>query len=262
MRKIILLIFSLIFFTCEIVNIDYLKPIIITYQPTSILTNSVVLSGQVFGEGGKDITEYGAVWSETFPPTIQDNKMVEGERVGYFNKRYEGFKSNTTYYYAAYGINEVGVGYGSVYEFKTNPEPSCNPTINNLINLGNGNISMNNIEFENSSLEFNDGNLQFETKTTGSTLKITLNFNEINGGFPLTGEYLTVSNFDNQSIKSNGEVKLSITDFGFGSLGGGKASEGQKIYIENDGSNNITFIYCNVNVSDKYTLNGKYTYTP
>tara|TARA_R110002096_G_scaffold132257_1_gene282488 strand:+ start:1976 stop:2830 length:855 start_codon:yes stop_codon:yes gene_type:complete len=263
MNKIILLLISITLFGCEITNIDYLMPIMGTDEPSSILTNSAVLGGKVLGEGGKDIFEYGVVWSETFPPTIEDNKMIEGERIGWFSGRYEGLKSNTTYYYSSYGINEVGVGYGEVYEFKTNSEPICAPAVDNRINTGNnvnGIININNVISDNRFLGFNDGNIQFETETNWSSVKITLQFNEIDGNLPLTGEYSTVYEFNNQSEKSNGEVKLSVSDWDIGSLGGGGASPNEKVYIENDNLGNITFIFCDVYVNEHYTINGKYTY--
>ncbi len=262
MKKIISITFSLFFFACEVVNIDYLEPIMITGEPTSILTNSAIFSGRVLGEGGKDVIEYGIVWSESFPPTIQDNKSIEGQRIGIFSERYQGLKSNTTYYCSAYGINEVGVGYGVVYEFTTNSEPPCNPPIDNRIDLGEEILNIENIIFKNESLGFNDGNVQFQTRTSNSTAYITMQFNEINGDLPLTGEYITVNTFDNQSIKSNREVKLKITDFGIGSLGGGKADPNEKVYIQNDGTDNITFIFCNVVINENYTLNGKCSFTP
>ncbi|MEW4922476.1 hypothetical protein [Algibacter sp. 2305UL17-15] len=261
MRKIILALFSLVFLTCEVVNIDYLKPIMITNEPSSVLTNSAILGGRVLGEGGQDITEYGLVFSETFPPTIADNKIIEGERIGAFAKRYEDLKSHSTYYCSAYGINETGVGYGQIYEFTTNSEPVCNPVNNNFINLGQSSIPINDVVYKNPS-GFNDGNVQFQTRTSSSTLYITLQFNELNADLPLTGEYITVSTFDNQSIRSNREVKLDITDFGFGSLGGAYAGAGEKIYLENNGANTINFIFCDVEVNSNYTLNGKYTYIP
>lgn len=263
MNKLILMTLFITFFNCEITNIDYLKPIISTNEPSSILTNSAVLGGKVLGEGGKDITEYGVVWSQTFPPTSDDNKMIEGERIDWFSKRYEGLMSNTTYYYSAYGINEVGVGYGEIYEFTTNAEPSCTPITNNRLDLGEEILDIGNVVFTNESLGFYDGNIQFQTRSSYSTAYVTLNFKEKNGELPLTGEYTTIREFDSESKQSDGEVMLGISDWGFGKLGGGYAANDQKIYVENDGLNNITFIFCDINVGEsKYTLNGKYTYNP
>ena len=259
MKKIILVLISTLILSCEVVNIDYLTPVMITDEPLSILANSAIMGGRVLGEGGLDVVEYGIVYSESFPPTINDSKIIEGERVGSFTKRYEVFDANTTYYYTTYGINEIGIGYGAVYEFTTDAEPLCNPTYNNILDIGDSVISINDVVYEEPS-GFNDGNVQFQTRTSSSTLKVTLQFNEINGDLPLTGEYVTVVGFDNQSMQSNGEVMLNITDFGLGSLGGGVAESEQKIYVQNDG-NNITFIYCGVTVTSNYTLDGKYTYS-
>jgi hypothetical protein len=236
----------------------------ITDEPISVLTNSAVLGGRVFGEGGKDVIEYGVVWSENFPPTINDNKVVEGMRLGSFSKRYSGFKPNTTYYYSTYGINQEGIGYGTTYNFVTNAKPPCSHPIDNRIDTNNnvnGVINIDDVVYENPS-GFNDGNVRFKTGTFSSTLRITLNFNEIGSDLPLTGEYITVISFDNQSIKSNREVMLSITDFGLGSLGGGKANSGKKIYVENDGFGHLSFTFCDVTVNNNYTLNGKFTYKP
>ncbi|TXE16286.1 hypothetical protein ES692_13250 [Psychroserpens burtonensis] len=261
MKKLLFISLCFLVFGCEIENISSTAPYMITYAPESILTNTANLSGKVLGEGGSNITEYGIVWSETFPPNINDTKRIEGERIGFFSTNYTDFNANTTYYCASYGINEIGVAYGQIFEFTTTSEPACEPTIDNYIDLGQSNIIIDTVDYENPS-GFNDGNVQFETNTWTSALRMKLRFNEIDGNFPLTGEYTTVFEYDNQSTKSNGEIVVSITDFGSGSLGGGYAQAEQKVYVENDGSDNITFIFCGVTVSDDYELTGKFTYNP
>ncbi|WP_026754109.1 hypothetical protein [Sediminibacter sp. Hel_I_10] len=261
MKRVLLLSLCVLVFSCEIENISTTEPYMVTYAPESVLTNTAVLSGKVLGEGGSNITEYGIVWSENFPPTINDTKMIEGDRIGFFSESYSGFSANTTYYCASYGINTIGVGYGDIYEFTTTSEPTCEPVTDNFIDLGESTYSIDNVTYENPS-GFNDGNVEFTTNSNWSTLYMFLRFNEINGDLPLTGEYTTVSQYDNQSIKSNGEIVVSIQDFGFGSLGGGSAQIDQKVYVENDGANNITFTFCGITVSDDYELVGKFTYNP
>lgn len=251
-------VFIIFFFSCEVENITYQTPYVLTDAPSSILSTSAILGGTVLGEGGRDVTEYGVVWSEQFPPTIQDSKIIEGTRLGTFSRRYEVFQPNRTYYIAAYAMNEVGVSYGGVYEFVTDSEPPCEPVQENVMNLGQNSIAISSVAFEDPP-GFDEGNAQFETSSFGSAARIVLQFNEIDGEFPLTGEYTTVFGFDNQSIRSNGEVRLRIIDFSIGGLGGASAAPGEKIYVENDGQQ-ITFIYCDVEVGSQYVFTGKYTY--
>ncbi|TCI95010.1 hypothetical protein [Tenacibaculum sp. M341] len=258
MKKLIIVFALFTLFGCEIENIDFITPIVLTDEPSSVLTNSAVLGGEVVAEGGKDVIEYGVVWSENSSPTINDNKSVEGERLGSFSNLYSNLKSNTKYFYSAYAISEIGVGYGKVYEFTTSSEPSCDPAIDNRIDTGVNQINIDMVKNQDPT-GFNDGNIEFEASSGFSTARFFLQFNEINKSLPLTGEYKTVDLFDNQSTRSNGEVKLKITDFGLGSLGGGSAPIGETVYVENkDGK--ITFIFCGVNVGDVYNLSGKFTY--
>ena len=259
MKKIILYLLAIISIGCEIENIDPLAPIMITEEPTNIQANSATLGGFVLGEGGRPVTEYGGVIGISNPPTVQDVKIQEGTGIGFFSNTYNNLESNTTYYYSAYGINEIGVGYGQIYQFTTDPAPSCDPQQENSISTGFGTISINNISLEDPS-GFNDGNLEFETSTFNSTLRIKIRFNEVNGNLPLTGAYTTVSSFETPSDRSNGEVSVYIEDFGIGNQGGGTAPVDETLFVENDG-NTITFIFCNFPVGSAYELNGKCTYT-
>ncbi|WP_298419734.1 hypothetical protein [uncultured Kordia sp.] len=259
LKKYLFILSTIFFFGCEVENIEYKTPYVFTDAPTSILTTSAILGGRVLGEGGKDVLEYGVVWSQQFPPTVQDSKRIEGTRLGVFSNRYEAFQPNTTYYFAAYATNEVGTNYGDVYEFITDNDPPCSPTQQNRINLGQSSINITDVSYENPP-GFNDGNVEFEASSYSSTARITLQFNEIDGVLPFTGEYTTVTTFDTLSTRSNGEVILTITDFGFGSLGGGIAASGENIYITNNGTD-ITFTFCNVEVGSQYVVTGKYTYS-
>jgi hypothetical protein len=118
MKKISLLFLLLFLSGCEIENINYLVPIVLTYQPENVLINSASLGGEVGSEGGKKITEYGIVWSKSINPTVNDNKIAKGSRIGITFETYSLFEANTTYYYRFYAINEIGVGYGEEYLLK------------------------------------------------------------------------------------------------------------------------------------------------
>ncbi|MEP0265503.1 hypothetical protein [Dokdonia sp.] len=258
MKKAILYLIAIISISCEIENIDPLAPIMVTDEPTNIQANSAVLGGFVLGEGGKAITEYGLVLGLSNPPTVQDVKIQVGTGIGFFSDTYDILTPSTTYYYSTYGINEVGIGYGQVFQFTTDPAPSCDPQQENSINTGFGTISINTVSLDDPS-GFNDGNLEFETSTFSSTLRIKVRFNEIDANLPLTGAYTTVNSYDNQSIRSNGEVIILIEDFGIGSQGGGTSPIDETLFIENDG-NTVTFIFCDLSVGSVYNLNGKFSY--
>lgn len=262
MKKISLLFLLLFLNGCEIENINYLVPIVLTYQPENVSTNSASLGGEVGSEGGKKITEYGIVWSKSANPTVSDNKIVEGSRIGITFKTYSLFEANTTYYYRFYAINEVGVGYGEEYSFKTTMEAPCNPTVNNRISLKSSlsTIDINGVEVRNPSWAFDEGNIEFKTNSYSSTVRIVVQFNEHNQKAPLTGVYKVVlGDFGNNINLSTGEAKLFIENYG-GYPGGATAAEGTKFYVKNE-NNVLTIIFCDTPVADKYILNGKFSYS-
>ncbi|KUJ60705.1 hypothetical protein AR687_16900 [Flavobacteriaceae bacterium CRH] len=262
MKKISLLFLLLILNGCEIENINYLTPVVLSYEPENIMTNSAILGGEVGSEGGKKITEYGIVWSKTEHPTVNDNKIAEGSRIGQSFKIYSIFEANTTYYYRFYAINEIGAGYGKEYSFKTMMDAPCNPVTNNSIKLGNGlsTIAINDVDVRNPDWAFNEGNIEYTTSSYSSTVRITVQFNEYNKNPPLTGTYTVVlGDFGNDNNLSTGQAKLFIENYG-GYPGGAIAKEGTKFYVKNE--NNILYIiFCDTPIDTKYVLNGKFSYT-
>jgi len=264
MRNILLVFILTLFCNCVIENIDYLTPIVISDEPQNVLSNSAVLGGAVLGEGGKEVVEYGIVWSTHDTPTINDNKIIKGSRLGSFSETYSVFNPSTTYHYRAYGINSIGVGYGKTYKFSTGVDAPCDPITDNYIDLGtnliNNSISISSVDLSYPNWAFDEGNVEFETSSFSSTARITVQFNEVNKNLPLTGEYTVVTDpFGNDNNLSTGEAQLYITDFGFGSLGGATAVAGTKFYVENE-NNSVTIIFCDTPIGDKYVFNGKFSY--
>ncbi|MFB3388090.1 hypothetical protein [Flavobacterium sp. LAR06] len=262
MKKISLLFLILILNGCEIEHINYLTPVVLSYEPENVMTNSAILGGEVGSEGGKKITEYGIVYSKTANPTISDNKIIEGSRIGESFKIYTVFEANTTYYYRFYAINEIGAGYGEEYSFKTSMEAPCNPVTNNLIKLSNSQqiIDISRVEVRNPNWAFNEGNIEFKTSSNASTARIVVQFNEYNQNPPLTGTYTVVlGDFGNDKNLSTGEAKLYIENYG-GYPGGAVADAGTKFYVKND-KKTVTIIFCDTPLETKYLLNGKFSYT-
>ncbi|MGV3461676.1 MAG: hypothetical protein ACO1N9_14605 [Flavobacterium sp.] len=248
--------------SCSVENINYITPVMVTYEPQNVQRTSASVGGMVLGEGGKDVIEYGLVWGTAQNPTTADNKIAIGSRLGEFYNNYELFAPETTYYYRTYGTSEVGTGYGETYSFTTQGLPACNPTQNNRITPGQGAAPMTvyDVLFSN-DFTVGDGNIQFET-SANSPVRIYLSFNEINRRLPLSGTYTTVDTFDSLDPLSDGKVEMLVYNFGApGAYGGGKADTDQKIYVENN-NGVLTFIFCDVVINEVYTINGKFTYTP
>ncbi|WP_410006364.1 hypothetical protein [Aequorivita nionensis] len=259
MKKLLLLVL-VVAYSCEIENIEYLTPIVVTDEPINVQANTAILGGAVLGEGGKDVTEYGLVWSTGDSPTINDDKLIKGERLGAFSDLIGGFTNATTYYYRAYAINEVGIGYGQTYQFTTNAQTACDPQIDNFIDTDTAQINITDVDLTFPSYGFDEGNLQFETTSYSSSIKIRVQFNEINQEFPQTGQYTTIQgDFDGQYNLSNGSAKLYLIDYGIGSQGGATAAPGTVFYVENNGTD-LTIIFCDTPLGEPYVLNGKFTY--
>lgn len=213
MKKLFILSFITLFFTCQVENIVYLNPIMITDEPENVLTTSAILGGQALGEGGKEITEYGIVWSTSFPPTIDDNKIIVGNRLGSFSDVYDIFQPSTTYYYSVYGINEAGVGYGDIYEFTTTDEAPCNPQENyldvesNISSLQDG-VYENILVIQDSPTFYGgDYTIQANKGYISDYVEINIHFD---GDFEnlLSGMYPTVANLDFSNQITNKSVVI------------------------------------------------------
>lgn len=259
MKRILLLIISGVLYTsCQVENINYYTPVVATDEPQNVQTTSATLGGAVIAEGGKDVTEYGIVYAVGGTPSITDNKIPLGERIGESSANYDIFEPGTSYNYSFYATNSQGTSYGDVYSFTTSSPAPCNPVQNNYINTGmffNG-ITITDIFLD--RVPSIDYNLEFETFSFSSTIRIFLRFKEIDQRFPLTGTYTTVGEFDSQSPYSDGKVEMFLWNFG-SEIGGASAAPGLEIYVENnDGA--ISFIFCDLELNQYYTLNGKYTY--
>lgn len=261
MKKIFLLLFSAAFSSCEIENYNYTEPIVFTFEPENVMTNSASMGGAVASEGGKDVVEYGVVWSVNPNPTKEDNKAVRGERLGEFFETFSGLQPNTTYYCRFYAQNEIGIGYGDEYSFKTGVEAPCNPTVSNRVRMNQySEIQITNVEKSYPSWAFNEGNIEFATSSYSSTARIFVQFNENNSQPPMSGEYtVVVGEFGNNVDLSTGKAKLFIQDYGSG-WGGATAAAGTKFYVKNE-NNLLTIIFCDTPVGANYLLNGKFSYT-
>lgn len=99
------------------------------------------ISGNVYSNGGSNITYCGIVYSSTnSTPTVNStgsassgcSRVAATAGTGYYSVNLTGLSNNTTYYYRAYAINSTGTTYGEVKTFKTkSPATVCNYYTNN-----------------------------------------------------------------------------------------------------------------------------------
>jgi len=97
-------------------------PALSTAEVTNISFNSARSGGRLIESGDSEVTEKGLVWATTSYsayPTIDDNKIVDEYGEKEFSLNITGLKPNTDYSVRAYGINNIGVGYGNKREFRT-----------------------------------------------------------------------------------------------------------------------------------------------
>lgn len=251
MKHYLSLLFFLTFFSCQIENYVFLKPVMVSNEPTNILGTSAEVSGYVLGEGGKNVSEYGAVVSLNNPPTINDIKVKYGERKGSFTEIIENLKIGSTYYYSAYGINEEGTGYGDVFKFTTNSKPKCSPSkntfkINSTLALPNGNY--------NNGAKIEDGNYGADYSIVGSNFSSGLELEIYFVGKPedlLPGSYQPVGKID--YLNKNKKHVVVVMWHG-GQRHFLKNQEDDLVYVEKgNSSNEINIILCDATF--KYNTN-------
>jgi hypothetical protein len=94
-------------------------PTLTTTSVTSISLTGAITGGNISADGGTTITSRGVCWSTSPNPTINDNKLVNGNGTGSYTVNLTGLTGGTTYYVSAYATNAAGTGYGSPISFNT-----------------------------------------------------------------------------------------------------------------------------------------------
>jgi len=162
-----------------------------------------------------------------------------------FSTNISSLEPNTTYYYTCYTKN--GYKVEEDWESFTTSEIACTYTQNNSYNVSGTSYNANvNIDSPGCC---DSGNVRFRFGTWPNIFEI--NFNELNNGYPNTGQYFGVdSMFDTTYIereltKSNNQVLI-----------GNSSTAATELFVENDGVT-ITIIFCDTLLSNGDVLNGK-----
>ena len=69
--------------------------------------------------GENYLTDRGVCWSTNPEPTIDDNHVSHGKKVGTLTSELNNLTGNTTYYVRAYATNQIGTHYGNELTFST-----------------------------------------------------------------------------------------------------------------------------------------------
>jgi hypothetical protein len=94
-------------------------PMIYTTSATNIGYGSATSGGNILYNAGDPATSRGVCWNTSPNPTTANPHTTNGNGNGVFTSGITGLTPSTTYYYRAFAINSVGVGYGKEYSFTT-----------------------------------------------------------------------------------------------------------------------------------------------
>jgi hypothetical protein len=95
-------------------------PVVLTGSPGLILSNMIVMSGEVSDDFGLTVKARGFCWSKiNQDPTIDDDTLVVGQGEGGFCDTIMGLKGNTQYFIRTFATTKKGTGYGAALTIKT-----------------------------------------------------------------------------------------------------------------------------------------------
>lgn len=94
-------------------------PVLLTKNASGITNSTAEVGGVITGNGGTSITERGVCYSTSANPTVIDNTETSELGTGTYELTLTELNPATEYYYKAYAINSVGIGYGDQKSFTT-----------------------------------------------------------------------------------------------------------------------------------------------
>jgi len=176
---------------------------------------------------------------------IADENVAYEANIRYFSTNISSLAPNTKYFYTCFTKN--GIYEENDWEEFTTSEIPCTYTQNNYVSISG--------VWSNVSPEISDpmccdeGNFGI---TFGSWPNIyEVNFNELNNGYPNTGQYFGVdyrfdiSDYNEEVVKSSNQVLIE-----------GNSTPNTKLFTINDGTT-LTIVFCNTVLRNGTILNGK-----
>ncbi len=119
-RALIIAVFIAAFSACEREE-RTAPPNLVTLEVREISSNSARSGGHVYGDGNREITRAGIVWSSSPGPSIENNTGITGEEpgLGTFMSYMTGLQYRVQYFVRAYAVNSEGTSYGEEVSFIT-----------------------------------------------------------------------------------------------------------------------------------------------
>jgi len=176
---------------------------------------------------------------------VNENVAYEPYRA-YYNTPITGLEPNTKYYYTCY--TENGNYRAEDWEEVTTSAVPCTYAQNNYISI-NGTWQSVSPEINDSPLCCDSGNFGITFGTWPNIYDV--NFNELNDGYPHTGQFFGVdyefdiTDYNKEVVKSSNQVLI-----------GNRSTPNTKLFVNNDGTT-LTVIFCNTTLRDGTVLNGK-----
>ena len=106
-------------------NFDVARPEITTLAATDVTAYSATLHGEVTADNNALVTERGFCWKNgTGNPTMADHHVAVSDGMGAFSigtDNYSPLQPGTAYRVRAYAMNAIGLTYGNVETFTTDP---------------------------------------------------------------------------------------------------------------------------------------------
>ncbi len=96
-------------------------PAVVTVKVSYVSDQSCLVEGEVTSDGGDEIIEKGVCWGIVEDPLVTDAHQSCGMGEGVFSCEISGLTAETSYWFRAYAINDVGVGYGNSIQITTLP---------------------------------------------------------------------------------------------------------------------------------------------
>ncbi|AXP82925.1 hypothetical protein CJ739_3866 [Mariniflexile rhizosphaerae] len=233
----------------------YEAPYVTSYT-TYISENSVRLNGFIDLSNraflSADTYKVGFIFRAGDENDSSNDQVIELEgKVDYYTGTYvfshdiDSLEPNTTYYYTAYTINGSD-GKDNWISFTTSAIP-CAFEKDNYYSFA-GTWKSANVEITDPNC-CSDGNVGFRFGTWPDIFEIR--FNELNNGYPKTGQYFGVnyefdiSNIQRELVKSSNQALMEYY-----------STPETELFVNNDGER-LTLIFCNTILRDGNTLNGK-----
>lgn len=112
-------------------------PTVSTTLAINTTKTTSIMGGNITVMGGPNLIEKGICWSTGSTPTINDNKTTGTTLpyLGNFTCNIFNFIPDTKYYYRAYAINSLGVGYGEIYQTRTYMNETISDYDGNVYNI-------------------------------------------------------------------------------------------------------------------------------